>query len=333
MTLTATDVAKYLHAELDGDPLARISSLGSPDTAGPEDLIYVDSERNRARAEASRALCVLAPPGLALPGKTAIHVGAPKLAFARAAALILPGKRVPSGIHATAVVSPAARVAPDATVGPYVVIEDHAAVGARTVIGAFCFVGRGATIGEESRLHPHVTLYEGVHLGSRVIAHSGSVIGADGFGYVYGEGRHWKFPQIGSVVIGDDVEIGANTTVDRGSLETTAISSGVKIDNLVQVAHNVQIGENSVIAAQTGISGSCVIGEGVAIGGQAGLGEHCNVESGAVLGGQSGILPGKTIRSGQVVWGTPARSLDRFKEQHAWISRLPELGKRLRKMV
>jgi UDP-3-O-[3-hydroxymyristoyl] glucosamine N-acyltransferase len=332
MTRTAAELAQHLHAELQGDPNVRITSLGAPETAGPEDLIYLDGERNRARAEASRAMCVLVPPDLALAGKTVIRVSKPKLAFAQAAEWLLPRKRVPSGIHATAVVSPAARIASDAAIGPHVVVEEHASVASGASIDAFCFIGRGATISENTHLYPHVTLYEGVHLGRRVIVHSGAVIGADGFGYVFGEDRHWKFPQIGTVVIGDDVEIGANTTVDRGSLDTTHIADGVKIDNLVQVAHNVQIGENTVIASQTGISGSSSIGRRVMVGGQVGLGEHCTVEDGAVLGGQSGILNGKTIQAGQTVWGTPARPLERFKEQYAWFSRLPELGKRLRKL-
>lgn len=332
MTHTAGELAQHLIASVEGDPQARISSVGSPGTAGPEDLIYVDSEKNRARAQGSKAHCVLAPAGIVLQGKTIIRVPNPKLAFAKASIWLLPQKRVLAGVHATAVVSPSARIAPDAAVGPYVVVEDRASVGARAAIDAFCSIGRGTTVGEDSHLYPRVTLYEGVHLGRRVIVHSGAVIGADGFGYVFGEGRHWKFPQLGSVVIGDDVEIGANTTMDRGSLETTHIADGVKIDNLVQVAHNVQIGENSVIAAQTGISGSSTIGRGVIIGGQVGIADHCEVQDGAVLGAQSGVPTGKTIRSGQTVWGTPARPLDRFKEQYAWLSRLPELGRRLRKL-
>jgi len=159
------------------------------------------------------------------------------------------------------------------------------------------------------------------------------VIGGDGFGYVFGEGRHWKFPQIGDIQVGDDVEIGSNTTVDRGSLETTRIGNGVKIDNLVQIAHNVQIGEHSVLASQTGISGSSTIGKRVLVGGQAGMGDHCKIEDDAIIGGQAGILPHKIIRQGQIVWGTPARPLEKFKEQFAWSGRLPELAERVRRLT
>jgi UDP-3-O-[3-hydroxymyristoyl] glucosamine N-acyltransferase len=177
-----------------------------------------------------------------------------------------------------------------------------------------------------------VTIYPGARLGDRVEIHSGAVIGADGFGYVFGEGRHWKFPQLGVVEIGDDVEIGANTTVDRGSLDNTRIGSGVKLDNLVQVAHNVQIGEQTVIASQTGISGSSNIGRRAIIGGQVGIGERGRLEDGAVVGGQSGVLSGKIVRKGQTVWGTPCRPLEKFKEQFAWLERLPQLAARIKKL-
>ncbi len=175
-------------------------------------------------------------------------------------------------------------------------------------------------------------MYAGSRLGNRVELHSGVVIGGDGFGYVFGEGRHWKFPQVGVVDIGDDVEIGCNTTVDRGSLDTTRVGRGVKIDNLVQVAHNVQIGEHTVIASQTGISGSSTLGKNVAVSGQVGIGDHCTIEDGAMLGGQAGILNGKTIRRGQIVWGTPARPLDKFKEQYVQFARLPGLQERVKKL-
>ncbi len=332
MTRTAAELVQHLRAEIAGDPRAPITSLGSPETAGPDSLIYVESEKHRPRAEASRAQCVLAPPGMALTGKTVIGVASPKLAFAQAAAWLFPRKLDQAFIHPTAVVSATARISSDVSIGPHAVIEDHVSIGSGTQIGAFCFIGSGSTIGPDCHLFPRVTLYGGVSLGRSVIIHSGAVIGADGFGYVFGEGRHWKFPQIGSVEIGDDVEIGANTTVDRGSLDTTRIGNGVKLDNLVQVAHNVQIGEHTIIASQTGISGSCVIGKRVSMGGQVGLGDHCEIDDDAIIGGQAGILPGKKIPFGQILWGTPARPLQRFKEQYAWLSRLPEIGKRLRKM-
>ena len=193
-------------------------------------------------------------------------------------------------------------------------------------------IGAGAGSATNCRIHPRVTLYGGVRIGNRVEIHAGAVIGADGFGYAFGEGRYWKFPQAGIVEIGDDVEIGANTTIDRGSLDDTRIAEGVKLDNLVHVGHNVKIGAHTVIAAQTGISGSSVLGHHVVCGGQVGIGEHCELEDGAIAGGQAGILTGKTIRGGQMVWGTPAREIGKFKEAYVWYAQLPELAARIKKL-
>jgi len=331
-TCTAGDLAKYLGAELRGDASAVVSGIASPERARAEDLIYVDSERHAERAAKSAAACVIAGRGARIAGKTVLEVSEPKLAFAKAAALVAKEPTRHPSVHPTAIVSPSANLAANAFIGAYVVIEDDVTVGANAVIEAFCFLGRGARVGADCRLHPRVTLYAGAELGNRVEVHSGTVIGADGFGYVFGEGRQWKFPQAGSVEIGDDVEIGANTTIDRGSLETTRIGKGVKIDNLVQVAHNVRIGEHSVVAAQTGISGSSTLGKNVIVGGQVGIADHCTLEDTAVAGAQAGVPTGKTIRSGQVVWGTPARPLEKFKRQHAWFARLPELAERVRKL-
>jgi UDP-3-O-[3-hydroxymyristoyl] glucosamine N-acyltransferase len=331
MARTAVELAEYLQATLEGDPSARISFIANPDSAALDDLIYVEHEKFRNRAQASKARCVIAPPGLVFTGKTVLRVAAPKLAFAKAADWLFPPRRAQAGVHPSAVISPSAKIAESVTIGPFVVVEDGVSIASGTQVGAFCFLGSGASIGADCRLLPRVTLYPRARVGSRVTLHSGAVIGGDGFGYVFGEGKHWKFPQVGGVEIDDDVEIGCGTTIDRGSLGTTKIGSGVKIDNLVQVGHNVQIGDHSIIAAQVGISGSCSIGRNVMIGGQAGLGEHCSLEDGVIAGGQSGILPNKVIRAGQVVWGTPARTLSRFKEEYAWYGRLPEIGKRLRR--
>lgn len=332
MTHTAEEIAKYLGARFEGDARAPISSVASPENAGPEDLVYLDSPRFEGRVAKSAARCVLAVPGTRLAGKTMIEVKDPKLAFAKVGALLVPRNVPAPGIHPTAIVPPSASLGEKVTLGPYAVIEDGVIIGRHTVIEAFCFVGCGAQIGENCRLHPRVTLYAGARLGNRVEIHSGVVVGGDGFGFVFGEGRYWKFPQVGTLEIGDDVEIGCNTAIDRGSLETTKIGSGVKIDNLVQIGHNVQIGEHTVVAAQTGVSGSSRIGRQVLVGGQVGIADHCSIEDGAVLGAQAGIPTGKTIRRGQVVWGTPARPLDKFKQQYALFARLPEIAERIREI-
>ena len=332
MTRTIKELADFLGCTLEGDGSASLSGVASTASARAEDLIYVESPRHLERAAASAARCVVIAAGLSLPGKILLRAANPKLAFAQAAEWLLPPAPIAQSIHPTALIAPSARLAPGAAVGPYAVIEEDVRIGAGTEIGAFCFLGRGAQLGEKCRLYPRVTLYAGVRLANRVILHSGSVVGSDGFGYVSEDGMRRKFPQVGEVEIQDDVEIGANATIDRGSLDCTEIGAGTKLDNLVHIAHNVSIGENTVIAAQTGISGSSIIGSNVAIGGQVGIADHCEIESGVVVGAQAGIPSGKVVRSGQIVWGTPARPLDKFKKQFAWFSRLPELAERVKKL-
>jgi UDP-3-O-[3-hydroxymyristoyl] glucosamine N-acyltransferase len=329
---TASELAQFLNAKIDGDANAQLSGIANAGAARADDLIYMDSPRHQERVMKSSALCVLVGEGTALAGKTTLEVKRPKLAFAKAAAWLLPKSPLRPEIHRTAVIAATARLSAGIRVGPYAVIEDGAEVGHGTEIEAFCFLGRGSFVGRDCHFHPRVTLYAGAKVGNKVELHSGVVIGGDGFGYVADDGRHVKFPQIGSVEIGDDVEVGCNSTIDRGSLDSTHISAGVKIDNLVQIAHNVRIGENSIVAAQVGISGSTSIGANVLIGGQVGIAKHCTVEDGAILGAQAGIPTGKTIRGGQMVWGTPARPIARFKEQFGWLSRLPDLAERIRRL-
>jgi UDP-3-O-[3-hydroxymyristoyl] glucosamine N-acyltransferase len=332
MKRTAGEIAEHLGVRLKGDPRVTVESVAAPERARAADLIYADSPRHIEQAARSAAGCVLARPGAKLPGKTVLEVEEPKLAFAKASAWLLEKRESSGRVHPGAIVAPSARLGREVEIGPYAVVEENVEIGRASIVEAFCFLGSGSRIGDDCRLHPRVTIYPGVRIGTRVEIHSGAVIGGDGFGYVAGEERQWKFPQIGTVEIGDDVEIGCNATIDRGSLETTKIGAGAKIDNLVQIAHNVEIGEHTVIAAQTGVSGSSKLGRGVMVGGQVGIADHCRLEDGAIAGAQAGIPTGKTIRRGQVVWGTPARPLKRFKEQYAWFGRLPELGKRLRQL-
>ncbi len=332
MTRTAKELAEAIGARLEGDAAAEIRSVAAPERAGPHDLIYVEAAKHADRATASAALCVIADEGAALAGKTILRHKQPKLAFAKAAALLLERAPIASGVHQTAIVAPLTRLSPGVSIGPYAVIGEDVHVGSGTQIGAHTVVGAGCWIGENCRIHPRVTLYAGVRIGHRAEIHSGAVIGADGFGYAHGEGRYWKFPQAGIVEIGDDAEIGANTTIDRGSLDDTRIGDGAKLDNLVHIGHNCKIGEHTVMAAQVGLSGSCVIGKNVVIGGQVGFGEHCRVEDGAIAGAQAGIPTGKTIRAGQTVWGTPAREIGKFKEVYVWYARLPELAERIKKL-
>lgn len=330
--MRAEELARIVKARIEGDGGVVVSGVAAPEDAAEEDIIYVEAPKHKERAEASRARCAIVAEGMVLRNKTTLAVREPKAAFVKAAERLLEEEWIADGVHATAVIDPSAKLGTGVAVGPYAVIEADAAIGANTQIGAFCFVGRGAQIGEACRIFPRVTLYAKARLANRVRVHSGAVIGGDGFGYVYDEGKYKKFPQAGSVVVEDNVEIGSNATIARGSLGETRIGRGVKLDNMVHVAHNVQVGEHTVIAAQTGISGSSEIGDHVVIGGQVGVADHCTIESGSIVGAQAGIPTGKKIRRGQTVWGTPARPLEKFKRQYAFFERLPELAKRLKQL-
>jgi UDP-3-O-[3-hydroxymyristoyl] glucosamine N-acyltransferase len=327
--MTVAEIASRVGGSVRGDAARDIVSVASLDAAGPPDLTFAADSGALERANESVAGCILVPEGKGIEGRTTISVQHPKLAFIRATAALLPRPAPAPGIHPAAMVASDVVLGPDVSVGPCAVIESGARVGARTVVAAGVFVGEGAEIGADSVLHAGVKLYAGARLGNRVVLHAGVVIGGDGFGYVFAEGSHHKFPQLGGVVIEDDVEIGCNSTIDRGSLGTTVIGQGAKIDNLVQIAHNVIIGKHCVIAAQTGISGSVHVGDYAVIGGQVGIGDHVEIESGARIGSKGGILPGKIVRRGSVIWGIPGRSLDVFKRQYAHLSRLPDLARRV----
>jgi UDP-3-O-[3-hydroxymyristoyl] glucosamine N-acyltransferase len=332
MKRTAKELAEALGAKLEGDGAAEIAGIAAPERAGTRDLIYVEAAKYAPRGASSAAICVIAPEGIMLPGKTVLRSAHPKASFAKAAALLLDRAPIATGIHPTAIIAPLGRIAPTASIGPYAVIGEDAYVGAGTQIGAHTVIGAGCWLGENCRIYPRVTLYAGVRIGHRVEIHSGAVLGADGFGYAFGEGKYWKFPQTGILEIGDDVEIGANTTIDRGSLDETRIAEGAKLDNLVHVGHNCQIGAHTVIAAQTGISGSSTLGHHVVVGGQVGIADHCKLQDRAIAGAQAGIPTGKTIRAGQTVWGTPAREIGKFKEIYVWYARLPELAARIKEL-
>jgi len=329
---TAGDLATFLECRLQGDSALVLKGVASPEVAAADDLVYLDSNRHTERVTQSAARCVITAPELMIPGKTLILTPQPKLAFTRAAAWLIPASPIAQGVHATAVISGSARLGRGTAVGPFAVIEEEVEIGEETQIGAFCFLGRGSQLGRGCRLYPRVTVYAGVKIGSNVIVHSGTVLGCDGFGYVTDGGKHWKFPQAGGLEIANDVELGANTTIARGSLGITRLASQVKVDNLVHLAHNVQLGERTLVAAQTGVAGSSLIENDVVIGGQVGIADHCRLEAGSIAGAQAGIPSGKVIRRGQTVWGTPARPIERFKEQYGWFARLPELAERVRKL-
>jgi len=326
MSYSVAELAALLGLPYQGDANRQLVRASSWDSADGSCLVFLDNrKKENIPPDLPADACVIASPDRVPAGRSAILSENPKLDFSRAAILLNPPANGQGRRHPTAAVSPGADVDDDVDIGPYVSIAPGARVRKGCVLHAGVTVGSGCEIGYECVLHPRVVLYPGAKLGNRVVLHAGAVVGSDGFGYVFDGLAHVKFPQIGSVVIEDDVEIGCNSTIDRGSLGVTRIGAGTKIDNLVQVAHNVQIGRAVVIAAQTGISGSTVIEDLAVIGGQVGFGDHARVEKGAIIGSKAGVLPGKIVRGGQVYWGVPVRPLAEYKRLNALFGRLPEM--------
>jgi UDP-3-O-[3-hydroxymyristoyl] glucosamine N-acyltransferase len=327
MERTVREVAAWIQARVVGGQETKLRGIASIGSALPGDLVFVENERSLALAIRSEASAIVSGEFAGSPAgsKPLLICAHPRLAFARAAKLLCTPARTSAGIHSSAVVHASARLGAGTSIAAGAVIGADVETGENTRIGAGCVIGAQVRIGRDCDFHPHVTIYEGVRIGDRAIIHAGAVLGSDGFGYVLDEstGRREKFPQVGTLEIGDDVEIGANTTIDRGSLDATRIGRGSKIDNLVHIGHNCQLGENVVIAAQTGLSGSITLESDVILGGQVGVGEHARIEQGVMLGGQGGVLPHKVLRGkGVAFWGTPAKPLRQYLQQLAALSRL-----------
>lgn len=330
-----TELAKALgeSCELGGHADPEVRGVSSPKLATGDALVFAEDASSLAAALDSGAAAVVVKPGMvgAAAGKKALLVaGHPKLAFARAAKVLRPAPAA-TGVDETAAVSETAVLGDGVSVGPYAVIGPYALIGAGTQVEAGAVIGAGAKVGAECRIYPRVVVYAGTELGDRVVVHAGAVLGGDGFGYVRDgkTGEYVQFPQQGRLVIEDDVEIGANTTIDRGALEETRIERGVKIDNLVHLGHNVSVGRNVVIAALTGISGSSSVGAGAVVGGQVGMGDHASIGEGVIVGSGAGILPHKHLRgAGTVFWGTPAKPLRAYLKELATLARLTRRGGR-----
>jgi UDP-3-O-[3-hydroxymyristoyl] glucosamine N-acyltransferase len=308
-----------------------IDGVDALDPASPSDLVFAEDALSVANALKSNAGAVVVKPGSAAANpeqKCIVEADHPRLWFALAAKLLKPVK-APGGVHPTAVLGAHVELGDDITIGPNAVVGEYAQIGAGTRIDAGSVVGRGVRIGEFCRIYPRVVVYAGTVIGNWVTVHAGAVLGADGFGYVRDaeSGAYTQFPQQGTLAIEDDVEIGANTTIDRGALRETRIGRGTKIDNLVHVGHNCEIGENVILVALTGISGSSSVGGGAVLAGQVGIGDHAHVGAGVILGGQAGVFSGKTVtneglKPGTVLWGTPARPLKQVLRELAVLARL-----------
>jgi UDP-3-O-[3-hydroxymyristoyl] glucosamine N-acyltransferase len=328
-------IAEIVGGKLVGESDAEISGVAALEAARTGEISFVEKTDFAENAKTANASCLLVPENFdaELPCPF-IRVKNPKLAFARIAEKLYPPEIRYNDYHKTAVIAENSDVRAG-FIGAFVCIGENTNIGEGAQIHDGARIGNNVTIGKFTVIRPNSVIYDNVSIGGDCVIHAGAIIGADGFGFVRDAERYVKFPQIGTVVIEDNVEIGANSCVDRGALGETRIGEGTKIDNLVQIAHNVQIGKRVVIAAQTGISGSTVIEDDCVIGGQVGFGDHARVLSGAIIGSQAGILPGKIVRAG-VWWGTPVQPLDEYKRQNAHvkgIGRLKEEVKELKRQI
>jgi UDP-3-O-[3-hydroxymyristoyl] glucosamine N-acyltransferase len=325
---TAAELAKQLEGEVIGDGCTKITGFAPALVAKSGDLTFAENEKYFGAAEQSAASAILVDGDFSSAKKVLIRVKNARIAFAKVLPLFFPEPNFPAGIHPTSVVDSSAQIDSRAYVGPHCVIGAKVKIGARTVLQGGNHVAADSVLGDDTRLFPNVTLYHATKIGNRVRIHSGTTIGSDGFGYVFDSGIHRKIPQTGNVVIYDDVEIGANVTIDRGALGPTTIGKGTKIDNLVQIGHNVTIGEHCLIISQTGISGSTTLGNYVTVAGQVGIAGHLKIGDRAIIAGKSGIM--YDIADGEKWFGSPIAAPDReMKRQLLAAQKLPELLKRI----
>lgn len=330
MPFTAAEIAKHLGGEVIGDAALTLKGFAPADRAQAGDLTFAENENYFARAEQSAASAVIIDGAFASGRKTLIRVPDARIAFAKVLPLFFPEPVFPPGIHPSAIVPASAQIDPTAHIGPYCVLGEKVRIGARSVLQGGNYVGAGCQVGEEVSLFPNVVLYAGTELGNRVRVHAGTVIGSDGFGYVQDSGIHRKVPQIGSVLIRDDVEIGANVTIDRGALGPTIIGRGTKIDNLVMVAHNVTIGEHCLLVSQAGIAGSTRLGNYVILAGQVGVAGHLKIGNRVSVAAQSGVM--HNIPDGEKWLWTPAQPDRQAKRQMIALQQLPDLLRRFNEL-
>ena len=326
MHKTLGDIAKLIDGEIVGDADLLITGLSGIKEAKEGDLTFVANSKYFPLVSQTKASAVIAPREATAQGKALIRTDNPSLAFARVAAMAAGMETFrPSGIHPSAIIADDARLGKNVSVGPFTVIENGARIGDNSVIFSHCYVGHQAVLGSDCFIYPNVSIREKVLIGNRVTVHCGTVIGSDGFGFVNVKGVHEKIPQIGTVQIDDDVEIGANVTIDRARFDKTHIGQGTKIDNLVQIAHNVRIGKNCIIVSQVGISGSTVVEDDCVLAGQVGLAGHLTVGKGSVVASKSGVP--SDIPPGSFVWGIPAKPHMHAKRVNAALQHLPDYVK------
>ncbi len=330
MNFTVREIAEQVGGEVVGDGGIELGGFAQADAAKPGDLTFAENEKYFRLADESQASAILAPREFTSETKPVIRVKNARIAFARVLPLLFPETRFIPGIHPSAVIAESAQVDDSAHIGPNCVIGENAVIGRRTILEANCTIGERSSLGQAVRLFPNVTIYPQCRIGDHVRIHSASVVGSDGYGYVFDEDHHRKIPQIGGVVIGNNVEIGAGVTIDRGALGNTEIGDGTKIDNLVQIGHNVAIGNHCLIVAQTGIGGSTQIGEFSTLAGQVGVIGHITIGPKAVIAAKSTVL--NDLEGGKQYMGLPAIPNFQAKRQLIAAQQLPELIKRVREL-
>ena len=330
MNASLFEIASLVEGVIIGDQNLTISSLSPIDNIVANALVFADGSDNLKRAEASNAAAILVASHIDGVSKPVIQVPNPFVAFIKLLNHFYPEKKPMTGIHPTAVISDQATLGKNVSIGPYVVIESGSVIGDHCVIKSHVHVGHNVTLGQNTTIHPHVTLYDNSQIGSRVCIHASTVIGSDGFGYALDAGQHIKVPHLGHVLIEDDVEIGANTVIDRATLGATIIGEGTKIDNLVQIAHSVKLGKHNIICAFTGIAGSTTSGNHVIFAANVGVSDHVRIDDGVILGARAGVPPRKHLKQGNIYWGNPARPRDKAIEQELATTRIPLMRKNLK---
>ncbi|MDO8535600.1 MAG: UDP-3-O-(3-hydroxymyristoyl)glucosamine N-acyltransferase [Candidatus Omnitrophota bacterium] len=328
---TLKEITAFVGGELLGDDAVSVSGINGIREAGNGELAFIINSKDEALIDSTKASCVIVPKDVKGSfNKSVIKVENPSVAFSKIIAYVNPDRIPhPKGIHETAIISKSAILGKNVSIGPYAVIADKVSIGDNTIIYPFCYIGKDSKVGTDCLIYPHVTIRESIYIGNRVIIHPSSVIGSDGFGYdTQKDGTHFKIPQLGTVVIEDDAEIGSCVTIDRARFNKTVIGKGSKIDNLCQIAHNVIIGPYCLIAAQAGIAGSSTLGRNVVFGGQVGVADHVNIGDFVMAGGKTGILRSFT-KPKTMVFGYPARPVDKARDLIACVGLLPKLYKRV----
>ncbi|KTD20184.1 UDP-3-O-(3-hydroxymyristoyl)glucosamine N-acyltransferase [Legionella londiniensis] len=330
MNVALSEIAKLIDGEVTGNTNIKVTSLSPIDDIASGSLVFAEGEENILRAENSNASAVLVTQNTEIKNKPSIRVANPLKAFITLLNYFYPHPQPVPGIHPTAVIAGDVSLGEGVFIGPYVVIEAGSSIGNHCVLKSHVHIGRGVSLGHNSVLHPQVTVYDHCRIGNRVIIHASSVIGSDGFGYTMDEGRHAKIPHVGTVIVEDDVEIGANTVIDRATLGATVIGEGTKIDNLVQVAHSVKLGKHNILCAFTGIAGSTISGNHVIFAANVGVSDHVRIDDGVILGARAGVPPRKHLKQGNIYLGNPARPKEKALEQELSASRLPIMRKNLK---